>query len=75
MKTILKSTAAVVVLALAGFVGTADTARAQGVPTFSAAEHAELIALLNSSGEMVGLNTQILDNALLQLQELQEQLR
>lgn len=75
MKTILKSTAAVVALALAGFVGTADTAKAQGVPTYSVTEHAELIALLNSSGEMVGLNTEILDNALLQLNELQEQLR
>ncbi|MFA3919376.1 type IV secretion system protein [Ruegeria hyattellae] len=75
MKTILKSTAAVVALALAGIVGTADTASAQGVPTYSVTEHAELIALLSSSGEMVGLNTQMLDNALLQLQELQEQLR
>ena len=75
MKTILKSTAAIVALALAGFVGTSGTVSAQGVPTYSVTEHAELIALLNSSGEMVGLNTEILDNALLQLNELQEQLR
>lgn len=75
MKTILKTTAAVVALALAGIVGNGNTAHAQGVPTYSVTEHAELIALLNSSGDMVGLNTEILDNALLQLQELQEQLR
>lgn len=70
-----KNTVAAVALACVGFVGTADNAQAQGVPTFSAAEHAELIALLNSNGEIVGLNTQVLDNAILQLNELQEQLR
>ena len=73
--TLLKTSATAATLALAGFVGTSNTASAQGVPTYSATEHAELIALLNSTGEMVQLDTQMLDNALLQLNELQEQLR
>ncbi|WP_162946886.1 type IV secretion system protein [Ruegeria sp. EL01] len=73
--TLLKTSATAATLALAGFVGTSNTASAQGVPTYSATEHAELIALLNSTGEMVNLDTQMLDNALLQLNELQEQLR
>ncbi|WP_299985886.1 type IV secretion system protein [uncultured Ruegeria sp.] len=75
MKTFVNNTATAVALALAGFVGTSDTVSAQGVPTYSATEHAELIALLSSTGEMVNLDTQMLDNALLQLNELQEQLR
>lgn len=73
MKTLLKTTVAAV--ALAGIIGLPDKASAQGVPTYSATEHAELIALLNSTGEMVNLDTKMLDNALLQLNELQEQLR
>lgn len=72
MKHFLKTAATVATLSLSGI---ATIATAQGVPTFSASEHAELIALLNSSGELVQLDTQILDNALLQLNELQEQLR
>lgn len=75
MKTLAKTTTAVVTLALAGLVATSDKANAQGVPTYSATEHAELIALLNSSGELVQLDSKMLDNALLQLNELQEQLR
>ncbi len=75
MKTILKSTAAAATFVLAGVVGTADTAQAQGVPTYSVTEHAEQLAMLSSMGDMIGLDTQMLDNALLQLQELQEQLR
>jgi len=73
MKKILKNAVAAAVVTFSGFVGM--SAQAQGVPTFSAAEHAELIALLNSSGELVGLNTDVLDNAISQLNELQEQLR
>ncbi|KIC36091.1 hypothetical protein RA27_22375 [Ruegeria sp. ANG-R] len=71
----IKSVAVAVAVTCVGLVGAADKAAAQGVPTFSAAEHAELIALLNSNGEIVGLNTQVLDNAILQLNELQEQVR
>ncbi|MEP3332239.1 type IV secretion system protein [Sedimentitalea sp.] len=75
MKNLREHTAAAMTLALIGFVGVSGKASAQGVPTYSVTEHAELIALLNSSGEMVQLDTKMLDNALLQLNELQEQLR
>jgi len=72
VKRFLKPIAALLSLSLFGIP---NSSFAQGVPTFSAAEHAELIALLNTSVELVQLDAQILDNALLQLNELQEQLR
>ena len=75
MKKLLKSTAAILTVAAIGFVGLQNQSNAQGVPVVDPAGLAEMITLVNSNAEIVGLNTQVLDNTILQLQELQEQVR
>ena len=71
----LKSTAAVAAIALVSFVGSIETAQAQGVPTYDVSSVAELIALVNTNREMLGIDGEILTNATNQLAQLQEQLR
>lgn len=75
MKNVLKNTAAALTFAMIGVVGGSESADAQGVPTIDVSSIAELVTLVNSNREIIGVNTKVLDNALMQLNELQEQLR